>query len=89
MFLNSGVLKRRLVLRGDVHTNGIKLAGRHNTHSLDTTQQMAGFVTAMMGRRLRCSELIAGDELESGRGLVTAHSYGASGASHRRIQEPI
>ena len=44
----------------------IEFAGRHNSRSLDTIDQMAGVVVGMTGKRLRYRDLIADNGLSSG-----------------------
>ena len=43
-----------------------EFAGRHNARDADTIDQMAGIVEGMTGKRLRYSELIADNGLDSG-----------------------
>ena len=43
-----------------------EFAGRHNDRDADTVDQMTGIVTGMVGKRLRYSDLIADNGLDSG-----------------------
>ena len=43
-----------------------EFAGRHNDREADTVDQMTGVVTGMVGKRLRYSDLIADNGLDSG-----------------------
>ena len=43
-----------------------EFAGRHNARRFDTVQQMSALVRGMVGKRLRYSDLIENNGLESG-----------------------
>ena len=43
-----------------------EFAGRHNNRSKNTIDQMKGFVSGMVGKRLRYVDLIASNGLPSG-----------------------
>ena len=43
-----------------------EFAGRHNDREADTVDQLTGIVTGMVGKRLRYSDLIADNGLDSG-----------------------